>query len=307
MSVCLKCGANIKTTYKFCMSCGYAVHQSVQQTTSNNAASNNTTPTKTVCIGCGSTIKVTDKFCMRCGCPTQLQTQQKTINRNQKISYTPPDWNRDGYINELNRIYSHFYLVQPTYDDYDDKMRISAEKTAEYYSLNDLDDLYNKLLFFSSATGIILIILGFWFWDKTEPLLNQAVWFIAGSIIGSIGVFLEVIKLLFRRKIRKEIKECNTIRASLAAELTKHYANFGYCIVGPEYTNPRILSKIIMNLRCEKVHSFDEAIKKLYHDVHKTEYQAKKMIIKETKNNDSYGEKTAAAFIPAYFFMQENK
>lgn len=306
MSVCIRCGTKTEVTYKFCMSCGYPVQSNPQHASSNNATSNFIIPNQPVCIQCGSTIDSTDKFCMLCGYPTQQQTHRKLKNNNPKNQASQQNCSKEECIDELTRILGHFSKVQPTYDNYDNNLRIRAEKAGEYNSSNDPDDLYNKIYLFLYALGFTLTVMGFVFWASSGEFIKQWGWFVSGNIAGSIGVFLSVVKARYMRRLRREIIECDTARASLATELTKHYANYGYCIIGPEYTNPKILDKIIGNLRYGRANTLNDAIKILYHDIHKREFRAKQLLIEEIKNNDSHGAKTAAAYIPAYFFLEKD-
>ena len=113
MSVCLRCGSELESTYKFCMSCGYPI-QGNNITEQNSYAQNSTQTTNNqVCKKCGGRIEETDLFCLLCGYPTPKKTQAEA-NRSSR-----PANEKEKCIDELSRMYDYFKSANSQYSEYD--------------------------------------------------------------------------------------------------------------------------------------------------------------------------------------------
>lgn len=308
--VCIRCGSKMEPFHSFCMSCGYPVQQKTQTTTQSgrnqtNSSSYQTsaeTATFPVCKKCGERIEITDLFCISCGYPTQQKTKTSSSNNEASAYYSSqPISEREKCIVELNKMCEHFGKMQSVYNEYDNCYKVREEINQEIRKERKSDVNLGAVALTMCVLGTLIFIIGQFTWSLFS--FKEAFWWLlAGICIAPGGVFLMIIYTKQRNAVLRELKKRNSQQASLATELTKHYANYGYCIVGPEYTNPKILARIRENLNSGRADNLDKAIKLLYHDARRKEFMVKIDLSSEIENNNAQGANTASAFIPASFF-----
>lgn len=341
MQGCIRCGTAMKPTYKFCMVCGYPAQQQALHTTANNNPKSPPNTSQFVCKSCGRELKRTDRFCGKCGHPVQLQTKQTASTlvckgcggkldvkdrfcivcgypvqlQNQKIqSKTPTGYisvqqkeEREKCIAELNRIWSYFKKAQAVYNDYDRCISLGDKYRKEYREhTSSNDDFWDH--------RIILILLGTFLFFGSFFLIGfgkELPNVIAGIIIlifvapgiGYLGVYSFILDGRNERNMRNKIKKNDDRLAELALQLTKYYAAYGYCIVDPEYTNPRIIEKLIQIMNFERANTLREAIVTFYHDCHIKEFMAKDWLTSEMGLLNAHGAKSTSVFYPASYFL----
>ncbi len=251
------------------------------------------------CSKCGTKNDDGVNFCVSCGAPLQgaapqtpqmdpqmqaMMMQQMMMQQQQMGGMQALAQQRQESLNEMDRMISYFGQKQNEYDEYD--------------YLNDLipRQMYVKakpMLVF----GIISTVLSFILFGAGGGAAGAgAVFLIIG--LGLIGGFIAL------NVVRKNKLNANLDRvAILANELAEHYAGYGMCLVGAEYSNPRILLAIRDAITAGRADTPKEAINVLLDDNHKSNMEA---LATQTAVNSAAaarGANTAAAFAAASFFF----
>lgn len=308
MPICLRCGARYDATDMFCETCGYPVKPKERMSKSNSISSYACTPQKTkdfevnipVCIRCGSRIKTADSFCGSCGYPVKGKKQEpiKTNTTQTRTAFKNPNVD-PKLIAELDRMHEYFSRVQYLYTEYDNCIRIYWRKRRRNSNEEDTLNSFLAALFLTISIGSLLAGILF-FSSKT---LLSIVLIIFAFLIGPVGV-------LFVKKYFQESRASDLIvdvykpeQARISIELTKHYRNYGHCIISPAYTNPKMIAKIKDNLCSGRANTLKSAISLLYRDSRLNEYMSRKVLDTEIKNNNKYGSNGAEAFLPRDFFV----
>lgn len=314
MPVCVRCGTSLETAYKYCDSCGYPVQQQTMVAKSNSVSSSDSR--KPVCVQCGKKISASDKFCGKCGyqvksnnpdtlvnsasCSTSSIQKLICLNCGVEMGVSDKYCGRCGYSacsttqnsathnrsNITTNATSAYYLFQPMSEQ--EKVIAELNKMCEYFSkFQSLYDDYDK--YYMVRHNI---------YKEVEELQKEEP---------------SILDLLFstrddknKRNYNAEIEECNVKMVSISLELTKNYANYGYCIIGPEYTNPKYLTRIRDIMISRRARTLDDAIKTFYHDCRRREIWARDMLEAGINNNNAHGAKTASAFIPSNYFFDKS-
>ena len=306
---CIRCGSKLAPIDMFCMTCGYPVKQNSNPQKPNNQFQGNTATTQAatgvpnypVCKKCGERIEITDQFCMACGYPTQQKTRS-TSNKGSSANYTyQPTSERDQCIAELNRMCEYFGKVQSKYNEYDICYRSRVELNRKIMEEKDSDFNLSVIGITMSIVGTLVVFFGICCLLDSS-FQSALIWLTCGVIAGPGGVFLTILDSRSKNASRRELKMRNKQQVALAKELTKNYADYGYCIVDPEFTNPKILARIRGNLHSGRAKDLNDAIKLLYRDARKKEFMARRDLNSELKFYDRQGANTASAFYPASIF-----
>ena len=328
MSGCIRCGAKMEPDDRFCSACGYPAQKTKVQSTYASGATSYTTVTNTrsvnvnipVCIRCGAKIEATYKNCPNCGYAIQRPNQQQSSNSDETTGSTtnqesktytgpvntkPPQINtKEECIAELTRTYWYFNTMHAEYDEYDACIRNSNFASREYRKRTRHDSDETNFSIFFCAVGTALFIVGIVIWLLFEESFYKSIlWLIIGSLIGSAGVLMWIKEDSINRILRKEIKNNTSRQVQLAKELTKYYKNYGYCIIGPQYSNPKIIWRILENLKSGRADTLQNAIKLLYRDARKRTFHSKLILGEAHRINAFYHAYSAASFIPADFFI----
>lgn len=298
MPVCAQCGAAMKLDYKFCMSCGSPSQKYNQASVKSYGAKKvNSSRQKNagkagypVCKNCGERVEITDEFCMSCGFPTQFNKQPGTDGS---------EYEKEQCFIELKQTCEYFERAQSLYDAYDECFRnclrlreLLAPKKEDEFSLD-------AAAITMIIVGAIALSFGFIFFIGSWKV---AIWIlIAGGILLTVGILLLRYYINHQRALKKELDKYCQQQVSIGNELTNYYINYGNCIVKPEYSNPKILKRILQNMNSGK-DSLDKAIKALYRAAGRKEFLVINDVRSALADNKSYRINKAADFIPAYFF-----
>ncbi len=254
------------------------------------------------CYSCGQQLPDSASFCPNCGAKTAIpESTSSTYNPPGNSSLSQQMSLRQENIGELDRIYSYFLPKAPLYDEYD-----QLHKEMKYCNKGNTGLL---------IVGIGVIILGF-FLASSE--LGRSYLTVQGllvgigiAIIGLLAGIIMIISYFVSEKKRKVKIQTKVARIDeLTMELTENYKLFGPCIVGAEYSNPRILNalrNLITNGRADTV---KEALNVMLDDSHKTQMQLQAEL--QTKSLNSIRQSSAisaganvatAGFCAADFFV----
>lgn len=237
------------------------------------------------CVACGAPLQQAMPQAMPQADPNMMQQQmammQQMMQQQQMNSMQAVAQQRQDSLNEIDRMMAYFGQKQNEYDEYD--------------YLNELipTQMYVKakpmIVFGIISTVLALILL-------SSRYGAGAVFLVIG--LGLIGGFIAI-----NVNRSKKLNE-NLVRVSvLANELAEHYVNFGMCLVGAEYSNPRILAVIRDCIVAGRADTPKEAINVLLDENHKSNMEA---LAAQTAVNSAAaarGANVAAAFAAANFFF----
>lgn len=193
------------------------------------------------CPHCQRELPPDTKFCPACG--GRVQFEPPTLP-----SYADPYQQRaevrQREMNSLGDLIRYFSPKQPEYDAYDD----SCKKIIHFAR-----GARSALL----VWGCIILSLGLFVFlaniedaDLMDDLVGISVVFLLPGIAMLVG------GILLKVNNRKKYDNCMQTYRFLSQSLYKHYYGYPNCPVGPEYTNPRILSILMRNVssgRCDTI------------------------------------------------------
>ena len=278
MPFCMKCGSELKATYKFCGKCGYPV-QPIAQTTQNKIEIQNKTashqPVNIICLRCGITHKLSDKICWNCGCPNPPQSGQSRFD-----SAPQHLLSRREYVEELDRMIDYFSKAQSWYDDYYTYLREKEKKEAEYRRTPEYKNLkhqYNQkliaarrrrkatfgLLMTSSIVIAIIALLTTPFISKYHgwPLALLFIFFSLALCIALMVVGFLVMNKPTTVKANDDILQPQSQADPVYIKLREYYKEYGYCILGFEDTDPRKIRLIRDCIKSRKAKTLEDASK----------------------------------------------
>ena len=219
------------------------------------------------CGNCGAEMQEGMRFCASCGTrwgevasvpmattpAPMVDSFQNTFNiRNQNIS-------------EIRRMINYFGQKQALYDEYESLQeqleRLDPSTTSNSGCLTWYSG-YMKNIF--PVLLIVLLIFG------ALGLFAQKDSALIGVVFLIIGVLL-LVRFFKKRSEKKETINQSYRRINdIASELSKHYKAYGQCMVGYEYSNPRILSQIGAIIEKGRADTIKEAINRMLEDNHRS-------------------------------------
>lgn len=257
------------------------------------------------CPSCGSEIKPGERFCMGCGKRVDESREMSLKSEGVDNTLIQQGKTRIDAINEINRMIDYFSQKQNQYDEYDRcSQTIAVKKNGPSSAL--------------LVWGIVLIILGILLitgWIPTIIRQNPSFIYLIQNrqkdIFVSIilllvlfaGIVMVVIYKMIDKRMHKEMYIAVSRMNTLALELTDHYNDYGFCFVGPEYTNPEILKLIANVLKAGRADTIKEAINVLLDDAHKTAMEFQSQLTAQAARQAANGAKVAAVFSAARFFL----
>ncbi len=250
------------------------------------------------CPGCGSEIKIGEKFCMHCGNPIDEKRKIVAQKPTHVSSISQQRSSRIESANEVARMIEYFSPMQPQYDEYDQCSEI-------------IDNCTRKLKIAPVVIGIILCAWGylpiiavlsvFGISGIARFGLEEHLVFCLPALLGTLVIVLRIIEVINRKKKLNQSIERQIL---LAKELTDYYNNYGeLCLVGAEFSNPRILELIGNTLRQGRADTIKEAINVLLDDAHKTRMELQAELTAQSARQAASGATAAAVFSAARLFL----
>ena len=261
------------------------------------------------CPNCGAEINIEMKFCGSCG--MAVDSLLKPADDKPATYLEQQAQVRTESIKEMNRMIDYFARKQREYNEYDE-----CREAVVYWS--NPNAAVKSVSMASYGFGVTLLILGLIFLVPGAISLLADFTFghfkfssvsliIAGA--GLLGVIFGPILIghFNSRSAAERAKMSayyNERFITLANDLTQHYNNYGYCAVGAEYTNPKILIRIAKLIRDGRAETIKEAINILHMEAHNSymELQAQLTANASAKAADSAS--TAAFFSAASFLLK---
>lgn len=259
------------------------------------------------CTKCGNQITDGSSFCPSCG--NNLNTSNVQISYRQR-DIAQPIYNnyalnqraqeRTAEINEVRKMINYFSQKTDTYNQYDDVCNQLSRMPASYGA--------KKIVW-----GVILSVIGgFFLLEAFSALLsggsNGATGFLALFILSlpffGAGALLIVLHITGSKNYQNRMAILNESFDQLSTELMDYYNAYGYCPIGPEYTNPSNLVVILDTIQSGRANNVSEAINILVEDAHRNNMEA---IARQTAVNTAAaarGARAGAIFSAANFFLK---
>ena len=240
------------------------------------------------CQNCGAQLDPSARFCLYCGSPAGTVQAPQQMPQQQMQQ---PAQSRQESLAELAKMMGYFGQKQMQYDEYD-AVNYKMSKLLRGTSVAPLVwgiiiAIFDSILIFSFVTqgnfkgGIIPFFLFF---------LIPAVFLITYYIVCTT-----------RRS--RELNRCYDRLAELANELTAHYAGYGYCIVGAEYTNPAILNRMAAVIQSGRADTPRDAVNVMLLDSHRSPMDFQAQMTTIASRQAARGAVNAAVFSAAAFFI----
>ena len=229
------------------------------------------------CIQCGSHLPDGSAFCSFCGAkqseaqtPVARQTSEDVSSRLTAIS-------------ELEKLHAYF-----------------DQKASLYYALDketaDVERLSKgaskKLLTF----GIIIAVFG------GLPMLGELQnigdvnlfgLFILLGIMG-VGVYMIYVYMQKRDRYAAELEQAYSNIDKISAQLMQHYEAYGFCPIGAEYSDPRVIKQLTDIMKAGRADTIKESISVLLDDRHKTAIEINTAMTAESAADAARSAKSAA-------------
>ncbi len=263
------------------------------------------------CSNCGAQLIDGNKFCSNCGAvvggvaavaaPIPMQQTYAPVMQ-QPSAFDQASRARMESLTEIGNLINFFSQKQPQYDEYDLCNRripflqkgVGKQRIVWGIILCSIGGLLGLNIVSNLSAG------------KTSNYTILAVTLIAFLSLCFIipGVILLITRSVAVKKNRNELERALTREAQLADELTVHYNNYGSCIVGAEYTNPKILMKIADIIRSGRAYTINEAINILFNDARRSMKQLQSALTLQASRQAARGATSAAVFSAASFFIR---
>ena len=225
-----------------------------------------------ICSGCGSEVNDNWKVCPNCGKTVGVSTPQSESEGFVRYILNG-EVDRRASAHELFRTIEYFEEKQDLYDEYDRLSRQDIPMTSNSIFFNWY---WFKVIWLIYILVVpVLFCFGFltkWILFPSDDLLTTGIFiilciavFIVSLLPSVLYVIFQIVKIKKKKKLLAELLER---RAVVANELAENFRNFGYCVVGMEYTNPRILKRILGMIQDGRADTPKEALNTLINDHH---------------------------------------
>lgn len=197
------------------------------------------------CKQCGTNLNEA-KFCPNCGAAAdgEIVAQQK-----QAVSAVNSDIRRQS-LAEMSDMLKYFGTKKDQYD----KLDVVNKKVEKLSSKS-----YTGWL----ICGVLFTLIGFWIFKHSSGLFVARILFSFFIPALCFAAFV-----LFRKKNIKKLNAATQEQMELCEELADHYAAYGYCPLGIEYTNPAVLALINDVIRQGKASTPEDALNRLVEELH---------------------------------------
>ena len=252
--ICPSCSAQIKEGARFCPFCGTSLVYNI-----------------ITCGNCGQPLRVNSSFCRKCGSSIKWYTSETTPNNgSSNVVGNYVINSKEGCISEINRIYKYFSKIAYLFDEFDEchkKIFHTRDLILELVSYL----IWPFFVFFGGMLTAFIIKLAFS--DDPSVVKGCNIAYVVLLVLITIVVALFVVFAIAACKERNDYAQK---QAKVAIKLTSYYTEYGFCIIAPEYSNPKIIYQIKQNLKTSKAKTLQDAIEMLYQENNVSEYRAKK-------------------------------
>ena len=178
------------------------------------------------CKQCGADLNGAN-FCASCGTPA---------DGNVVVQQAPPAMDpRQASLIEMDKMLDYFGGKADLYRQYDS---VEAE----------VKERSERTFLGWSGAAVLCVIIG---------LFSKAIFFYIAAAPFVAGYILK------RKKNKEKLAEVAALMEKLGGELTKLYADYGYCPIGREYTHPDILPALYGYISGGRANTPSEAINRM--------------------------------------------
>lgn len=214
------------------------------------------------CGNCGAEMQEGMRFCASCGTRWgEVGTMPVAASPAPVADSIQNTYNlRNQNIGEIRRMINYFGQKQALYDEYESLQeeleKLDPDSSAE-------DSLHRFRRKHGAKIVCIFLILSFPSFLLKKQVIAALLVVVAGIVVGVIAK---------RQEIDREVTIDNGYRriSKIASELSDYYANYGQCMVGYEFSNPRILSQIGAIIEKGRADTIKEAINRMLEDNHRS-------------------------------------
>lgn len=230
------------------------------------------------CTNCGTQLVNTASFCSNCG---QVLGGVNTPARQSANVFPTMRVVQDAFavreqnLNEIGRLLQYFGAKQNLYDEYE-SLQAQVEKLAPPQDpnmgwLGRWLKFYSKNLLPFYLVGLLMLGALTAFSAGGSGASAGLIWLVIGAVI--------LVRMIKKRQNRKEtIDQCYQRINAIAVELNDYYHAFGPCIVGYEFSNPRILYSIGQMIQSGRADTIKEAINRMLEDNHRNYMEVQSQI-----------------------------
>ena len=266
------------------------------------------------CGRCGEQLIDGVKFCGNCGKNLGEPGAVQPVSSGDLVRQCHDLRNQS--MQELGRMYQYFGTKSDLYDEYD-------YQQSRYESLmgpgKETIGVVGTVLCAIGALGlafILLLIVVAVMTPQRRPLRPSDI--VDCSILIGIPVLVFAVGLECRRRKAQKDREraaeqsrCGERISEIATELTKYYYAYGPCLIGIEYSNPKIISSIASVIRSGRANTPMEAINRMLEDAHMNYMQVQAEITSRAARQAASSAEVAAgaavvaigSFISPRFFI----
>ena len=196
------------------------------------------------CPFCGTKVMDGASFCTNCGKNLAGAAQQAAQYQAQKEAI------RNSESTALYSAIQHFSAKTAQFDEYD---RLCTDLNEFAKGTSNALIVWGAILFHFGIT-LTLGLLS----DGTEGgAAGAAVFALLFALPGLLMILGGIlIKVNHGKKYRRALEQY----AALSRELLEHYNGYPNCLVGPEYSNPRILAAVYQTLRSGRADTVKESL-----------------------------------------------
>ena len=276
------------------------------------------------CMNCGAKLPEGSAFCTQCGTPVN-GTQAVVVNSQPaNISTQPVPQSAQDYLlhYENNKLAESQGARMASYEEIARMAAYFGQKGDLYDEYDRVNDQLDAMAKYRRpglrAWGIIFLCIGIFalFIAATVILAassgkeivradidNIVVLLILPVIFLGVGILMLCLYSGSKKKTRKNIEQLTDRVGELTEQLSEYYQQYGYCMVGLEYTNPKILQHMAELIRQGRADTPKEAINIMIEDAHRSEMEMMQMQTMRAARAASRKSGVAAGFAAASFFL----
>ena len=260
------------------------------------------------CGNCGNELEDGLNFCPTCGRKVGSSNTLQNQSGSQTGLVQQTMTLRNQSIAELNRIYGYFSKKSSLYDEYESLInRLDPNNSRPSTAL-----LKAGLAVLLISAPFILLFLVFYISERDElradPNYSLTEVLVAFAIIGVIlagGIILIALHFRGKKNLKKKEDQMRMRLCDISNELHDYYVAYGPCLIGPEYTNPQIISQIAQTIQAGRADTPKEAINRMLDDAHRSQVEYQMMMTTRAAQQAARAANAAAvaAFCSPSFFL----